>query len=193
MANFPNKYFCIWPAFAYKREREREREHDNYMVTTDRGTHKNVSENNGLNYHSRPEFMFLLRFCVFIMFFLFGVLQMCCCCWYIGFLGDFHNWSVMWLTTVYRFIIYALMMLTIAPAERGRTTLKDDERFPARVGPRSPKETVNNRFTDSSLPLHLWKSVAWVNAWAGFLFCLKFRIYLSNQVRVLYLTVCLSG
>ena len=36
---------------------------------------------------------------------------------------------VMWLTTVYRFIIYTLIMLTTAHVDRGRPTLKDDERF----------------------------------------------------------------
>ena len=52
-----------------------------------------------------------------------------CCCWHIGFPSDFPSWSVMWLTIVYWFIIYTLIMLTTAHADRGRPTLKDDERF----------------------------------------------------------------
>ena len=36
---------------------------------------------------------------------------------------------VMWLTTVYRFIVYTLIILTTAHHDRGRPTLKDDERF----------------------------------------------------------------
>ena len=52
-----------------------------------------------------------------------------CCCWYLVFPSDFPSWSVMWLTTVYRFIIYTFIMLTTAHADRGRPTLKDDKRF----------------------------------------------------------------
>ena len=90
-----------------------------------------------------------------------------CCCWYIDFPSNFPSWSVMWLTTIYRYTIYTPIMLTIAHTDRGRPTLKHDQRF--RHGlVRNLQQKLFYLFY-SAPSLHLWKSVARVNASAGVL------------------------
>ena len=74
------------------------------------------------------------------------------------FVNDCQNilncWSVMWLASI--LIIYTLTMLTIAHADRGRPTLKDDERF------RNRMDLTSKRYSTSikTKKVHLsWCSV----------------------------------